>query len=83
MRFQYRYVAVMRRPWLDWSRPRFAWTLLSAVVVLFSARWVLAGAIDSTAVTAIVLVVYIAGGLVVMYVTFSWAKEYDRRNPRR
>ena len=72
----------MRRPWLDWSRRRFAWTLLSAVVVLFSARWVLAGVIDSTAVKALLLVVYLTAGLLAMYMTFSWAKEYDRRNPR-
>ena len=78
-----RYGSVMRKPWLDWSRRRFAWTLLAVVVVLIGIRWVQASLIDSNAAGGLLLLIYVAGGLLGLYVTFSWAKEHDRRNSRR
>jgi hypothetical protein len=68
---------------LEWSRRRLAWTLLAAVVVLVGTRWVLASVIDSDAAEGLLIFVYLAGGLAALYVTFSWAREHDRRNPRR
>ncbi|WP_090968528.1 hypothetical protein [Nocardioides exalbidus] len=73
----------MRKPWLDWSRRRFLWTMLLAVGILFGIRWALAKVIDSSAADALLLVVYLAAGLAVLYLTFSWTREHDRRNPRQ
>jgi hypothetical protein len=73
---------VMRRPWLEWSRHRFVWTGLGAWATLLIARSVLLPLTDSTALRSIIWVGFVAGGLMLFYVTFTWAKEYDRRNPR-
>lgn len=70
------------RPWLTWSRRRFAWTLLPAVAVLIAVRVVLLRATESQTVEVAVQGAFILIFTGVLYVVFTWAAEYDRRNPR-
>jgi hypothetical protein len=72
----------MQRPWVDWSRRRFLWTGLAAWAALLVARFVLMRVADSTALRAIIWTGFAVGLLMLFYLTFTWAKEYDRRNPR-
>jgi hypothetical protein len=73
----------MRRPWLEWSRQRFLWTGLAAWTFLLAARIFLMPLVDSIIMRSIIWVGLVVGSLLLFYVTFTWAKEYDRRNPRR
>jgi len=41
------------------------------------------GVIDSDAAEGLLLLIYLASGLALLYLTFSWAKEHDRRDPRQ
>ncbi|GAA5115904.1 hypothetical protein GCM10023339_23740 [Alloalcanivorax gelatiniphagus] len=67
---------------MTWSRRRFVVSGLAAVLGLITIRWVLLGLTSSTAARALLLAVYLLGGLFLFYMTFSWAKEHDRRHPR-
>ena len=72
----------MKRPWVAWSRRRFAWTLLPAIAVLIAVRTVLLRATESQNVEIAVQGAFILIFTVGLYVVFTWAAEYDRRNPR-
>ena len=72
----------MKRPWVGWSRRRFAWTLLPAVAVLIAMRTVLLRATESQEVEIAIQGASILIATVGLYVVFTWAAEYDRRNPR-
>jgi uncharacterized MAPEG superfamily protein len=72
----------MRRPWLEWSRQRFLWTGLAAWTILLAARILLLPLANSTLMRSIIWFGLVVGSVALFYVTFTWAKEYDRRNPR-
>ncbi|MCW2736509.1 hypothetical protein [Nocardioides sp.] len=72
----------MKRPWVTWSRRRFAVTVLSAVAALTAARVALLRATESQTVEIALQGAFILISLVVLYVVFTWAADYDRRNRR-
>ena len=72
----------MQRPWLNWSRRQYLWTGLAGWAILLIIRSVLLRVTDSSALRAVIWTGFVAGGLMLFYVTFTWAREYDRRNPR-
>ena len=49
---------------------------------LLVARVVLLRLTDSTVLRSIIWIGFVVGGLMSLYVTFTWAREYDRRHPR-
>jgi hypothetical protein len=73
----------MHRPWLNWSRQRLLWTGLAGWASLLIARSVLLRLTESFALRTIIWTGFVVGGLMSFYVAFTWAKAYDRRNPRR
>jgi hypothetical protein len=52
------------------------------VAGLLIARTVLLRRTDSTALRTVIWMGFVVGGLVLFHVTFTWAKEHDRRHPR-
>ena len=72
----------MQRPWLSWSRQRFAGTLLPALACLVVVRIVLVRATESQAVEVAIQGVFILISGVGLYVLLTWAAEHDRRHPR-
>lgn len=76
------YGVLMRWPWLEWSRQRFLWTGLVGWAILLIARSALLRLTDSTALRSTIWVGFVVGGLMLFYISITWAKEYDRRNPR-
>jgi hypothetical protein len=53
-----------------------------AGTVVLAGRLLLLPLVNSTVVRSVIWVGLVAGSLALFYVTFTWAKEYDRRNPR-
>lgn len=56
--------------------------MLPVVAALIAARVALLRAIESQTVGIAIQGVSILVSAVVLYVVFTWAAEYDRRNPR-
>ena len=56
--------------------------MLSVVAALIAARVALLRAIESQTVEIAIQCVSILVSAFVLYVVFTWAAEYDRRNPR-
>ncbi|WP_248579476.1 hypothetical protein [Nocardioides sp. InS609-2] len=76
------YPLFVHRPWLDWDRRPFLWTGLSAFVTLFLLRLVLLRLTESRAMELVIQGAAIVAALLLLYVTFTWAAEHDRRHPR-
>ena len=72
----------MKRLWVRWSRRRFVWSLLPAAAVLIAVRTVLLRATESQKVEIAIQGASILISTFGLYVVFTWAAEYDRRNPR-
>lgn len=77
-----RYVPTVQRPWVSWSRQRFAWTCLPVIAALVIGRIALLRATESRAAEIAVQGIFILLSLVSLYILFTWAAEYDRQNPR-
>lgn len=81
-RYPVRYGRTMKRLWVTWSRQRFTLTFLPVVAALIAARVVLLREVESQVVEIALHGAFLLTFLVIGYAVFTWAAEYDRRNPR-
>lgn len=76
------YSRFVHRPWLEWNRRRILWTGFSAFGTLFLIGTLHLRLTEARPIELVIQAVAFVGGLLLLYVTFTWAAEHDRRNPR-